>query len=409
MAEGGRYPWKRTPEGARAPYLKFPEDIHKPLPPPPKGFDWYRDERGNYELRATTQRDPVDEASSEDEEKEEQRPDFVQHVVLPSDTLAGLSLRYGVPRSEICRANGFEGEKVKTKEVLRIPLRKQKRGGATAQEDTKEVRLQKFKNATGLGSIEARIYLEATNYDVDKAVENARSDDLFELDASLNAKLAAPVETCKAHAAATKVVAAEEQNNCNASFLLVVHLDRASHLRDAGVLASMDVYVVAALWSGSERVAVGSSCAVGKTDAWRWLPTQPGSTIELRAHSTAFANEAALCLTLHLKTKNQLLNDGDVGVSKKLPLSRLVDGAVHAVGVDTGGELRVSITAPNTLPRDAVRAVAVRSVDDDNPFFENPPPPYSEVVTAVLLDDDLDHTDHDLIVADPTSPPPAFS
>ena len=396
MSEGGYLPWKRTLDSHRAPYFRM-DDVHKPLPAPPKGFSWVRDAKGNYELRE----DPCLREMAVDEEKSgDEVPDYVDHVVVSSDTLAGLSLKYGVHRREIRRANNFEGDNVRTREVMRIPLGNQKQGGAMAQEDTLEVRTQRFRNATRLGAIEARIYLEAAEYDVDKAIAAAKEDDIFEEDALLNAKLAAPVETCKAHDSALKQQKVKASVVEEESLSLVVHLDRASDLRDAGVLASMQIYVVAALWAGADRIAEGYSCAVPKTDKWRWLPTEAGSTIDLKAPASYFTFDHDLTLTLHIKTKNDVLSDGDVGSSKSLPLSRLADGAINAIGVDTGGEILISITAPPTLPRNVVRAVAVRSPlgsdDDENPFVAADASALDDpIITAVAVrvDDHL-HPPH---------------
>mmetsp|Transcript_952 Transcript_952/g.3773 ORF Transcript_952/g.3773 Transcript_952/m.3773 type:complete len:521 (-) Transcript_952:389-1951(-) len=453
VTEGGIHPWKRLP--ADGVQYWDPKVMKTRLPPPPPGAFWVRDERGHYELKyetrgvrggaargeddetKTTEPTSSEAASSEetpgggpkatnkDDDDDSRSGGVKEHVVLPTDTLSGLSIKYGVSRAELRRWNRLldaAEDCVRTRETLVIPpLSKARRArGQTRQPrqlETRDVAIQRFRNATRLGRIEAEVYLEAASWDLAAALKRARADDAFEADA---ARFHAELEARAASEAAFSEGRRSQKNkNC-----VVVHLDSAEGLNDLGVLTPMDVYVVATLWAGDRLVAEGASCAVAKSGSrWRWLPTQEGSTVQLAlptaapttTTSSAAATEPApedddgwtlchadaaevvdhdsggkkkkasravgtavdddidprdLTLTFVVRARNHLLDDADVGRSKRLPLSRLVDHALHAVSVDTGGELALSVTAPDTVPRDCVRAVAVPRDDSENPFID---------------------------------------
>jgi len=230
-------------------------------------------------------------------------------------------------------------------------------------------------NATrNLGKTEAVLYLDAAGWDAAKAVAAAKADDAFEAArvAEVNAQLAAVASTRPS---------------------VVVHVESARNLHDVGILAVMDVYVVATLWAGAEILAQGMSNAVkasGGTSAWRWDPQAGGSSLQLPLRDDRADD---LALSFAVMAPNDVLADTHVGTTKRFPLRRLV-AAVHDVGVDTGGDLRLSIKAPDYIKRDAVRAVAVSS--DDNPFLQPvvlgradyPPIPLVDAVAVRVEDRD---------------------
>lgn len=94
---------------------------------------------------------------------------------MPEDTLPGLCLRYSVTATDIRRMNIFSGSNIQFKKSLRIPI--QSGAYIEPQLDTVEVKVQKFKNATGESNKEAHLYLEEHNYDVDKAISAWKGDE----------------------------------------------------------------------------------------------------------------------------------------------------------------------------------------------------------------------------------------
>lgn len=109
-------------------------------------------------------------------EEEEDRPALVDHVVLESDTLMGLCLKYGVRPRELHKHNpAFDGRSLRGCEVLVVPW---KRG--LRQNATREVKLQMFRAATRLDVCTAEFYLDAAQGDLDEAFAAKRRDDIFE-------------------------------------------------------------------------------------------------------------------------------------------------------------------------------------------------------------------------------------
>lgn len=341
-----------------------PIDAQKPLPPPPPGLVWIRTSDGMFELLdMRTEGEAGSEEVDEFLDGVEVQREFAEHVVLPSDTLAGIRLRYGVSATDLRRCNAFQGDNFRTCTILKIPLAKSsRRQRFPYQSETREVVIQRFRNATGLGAIEAGLYLDEADWQLQKAIASARADDAFESSkvAELNSRLAPLAKSCRT---------------------VVIHVESASRLKDSGILMAMDVYIIAYLWDGTNLLAQGRSCVVRAVrESWRWCPTQKGSTIILPIESTC----ANLALSLTVMAPNELMPDTHVGSTKRLPLKRLVDGAVHAVGVDTGGELSISIAAPDDIARDAVRAVAI-GASDENPFLQPIATDAVPVVTAVAV------------------------
>ncbi|CAN0369396.1 unnamed protein product, partial [Discosporangium mesarthrocarpum] len=62
----------------------------KPLRPPPVGLRWHRLHDGAWELQ------PVPPKVDDSIGQQETPPAFLEHIVMPEDTLIGLCLRYKV-------------------------------------------------------------------------------------------------------------------------------------------------------------------------------------------------------------------------------------------------------------------------------------------------------------------------
>lgn len=128
------YPWKRQrPELDGVVYVDYTQ-ILKPLPAPPDGLTWVKrrveedvfvqeeGEQGEadvvraarfvWELVEKPVRPGQEEAAEEplvELEDDEQLPDFIEHTVLATDTMAGLRLRYKITPAELRKHNDFAG------------------------------------------------------------------------------------------------------------------------------------------------------------------------------------------------------------------------------------------------------------------------------------------------------------
>eukprot|EP01039_Chlorochromonas_danica_P006425 gene6425-7084_t len=197
--EGGIYPWKTQKIDCSSPSL---DSYGKPLPPPPTGFVWERQADGSWILSKHTDVSPGPNSITLTS------PSVIEHVVMPEDTLQGLCLRYRVSAVDLRRANLFSGNNFHFKKTLRIPLV----AGSIIQPqlDSPEVKLQLFVNATGEGRVEARLYLEDHNWDVDKAIKAWKEDEnwnndhqeassSFAADVSTHSEMVAPYEVLHHH------------------------------------------------------------------------------------------------------------------------------------------------------------------------------------------------------------------
>jgi hypothetical protein len=192
MAEGGIFPWKSNRDNTK--YADY-SDLQKPLANPPIGYSWVRTEEGGpwelqnegtgekmpyvpEELPPLSQRQKPVEAV-----KVEHLPDYIEHVVMPEDTLQGLCLRYKIKANLLRKCNGFIGDHFRTEKVLRIPteqLRNTPGAVFLPQSRTGDVLIQLFKGETGLDTIEARLYLEDHEFDFDKALAAWKEDETWE-------------------------------------------------------------------------------------------------------------------------------------------------------------------------------------------------------------------------------------
>ena len=139
------------------------------LPNPPAGQQWIR-VNNDWQLVSTP-----DDADAPAPPPEPSAPR--EHVVLPSDTLQGLCLRYKTTARKLKQANpalDLGNSSLRGVAVLRIP------GSGPAQPVTEEVQMARLRAAVpSLSASEARFYLsvEAT---VEGAVARARADAAWE-------------------------------------------------------------------------------------------------------------------------------------------------------------------------------------------------------------------------------------
>ena len=234
--EGGFYPWKNQsrPEDELLKYGNY-SNLRKPLPKPPRGVrgrktksresgcfwtrrrntknacrrrhasrrrahrprDHERHCRGRHPRRP--RRCAADAAEPTAPPLPPPTPEFLEHTVVPSDTLIGICLRYKVSQAVLRRHNSFPGENFRLCETLRIPAAAMAMRGAAVQPQarTPEVLLQEFRNRTGLEAIEARLYLEETgkgptpaDWDLDAALAAWAADVQWESEGDAKVKLA---------------------------------------------------------------------------------------------------------------------------------------------------------------------------------------------------------------------------
>lgn len=134
------YPWKRQrPELDGVVYADY-SAILKPLPPPPDGLTWVkrrveveeedavvegdsegieerevRAARFVWELVEKPGRPGPEEGAEEpplvelEDDDDDNLPDFIEHTVLATDTMAGLRLRYKITPAELRKHNDFAG------------------------------------------------------------------------------------------------------------------------------------------------------------------------------------------------------------------------------------------------------------------------------------------------------------
>ena len=173
IMEGGYLPWKNKKTEDEVDML----DIYgKPLPTPPVGSEWVKQDDKTWELKQRVVINPANESPCTTDTY-----GLVEHTVMPSDTLQGICLRYRVSATEVRRVNYFSGNSIQFKKTLYIPVSTEHSPGPVAQpHDSKEVLVQKFRNATGESIPESRIYLEEHHWDLKLAVVAWENDSKWE-------------------------------------------------------------------------------------------------------------------------------------------------------------------------------------------------------------------------------------
>jgi len=113
-------------------------------------------------------------------------PRFYSHIIVPSDTLQGLALKYGVTTQEIKLENKLTtGSNIHERAILRIPVNTKVQ--ANNEIDSKELEalmqrrlVSKFKKETKIREdSEAYYYLHSNYFDLDASISAYRDDILW--------------------------------------------------------------------------------------------------------------------------------------------------------------------------------------------------------------------------------------
>jgi LysM repeat protein len=106
--------------------------------------------------------------------------DYIEHVVLSTDTLQGICIAYKVSATHLRRANHFSGTLHSAPKKLVIPISKQalRTGFIRVQDtDTKEYKLHSFlAEFSGISEAEAKSYLELADWELKDAMRSAKED-----------------------------------------------------------------------------------------------------------------------------------------------------------------------------------------------------------------------------------------
>lgn len=180
-------PWKiQKPDGVV--YASY-DRLMDPLPPPPEGLRWAKVRVEDAADGATTRWELVPKAAgalgADDDDVREQAPldsDYVEHVVMPDDTVMGLRLRYKISMPELRKHNDFFGERFEVCDVLRIPVAgREEHVLKNRQRPTKQVLAQRFKSATRCECEQTtQYYMEVGEWNLRRALEEYREDKRWE-------------------------------------------------------------------------------------------------------------------------------------------------------------------------------------------------------------------------------------
>mmetsp|Transcript_24816 Transcript_24816/g.22536 ORF Transcript_24816/g.22536 Transcript_24816/m.22536 type:complete len:247 (+) Transcript_24816:53-793(+) len=185
--EGGLLHWKIQKISNNSIDL---DSYGKPLPPPPHGFYWERHIDGSWELKHFNVL--LNNNQSTDNIIFHQ-PSVLEHVVMPEDTIQGICLRYRINATALRRHNIFSGNNIQGFQSLRIPL--DHNLPVKIQDNTEDILLQKFKNLSGEGTAESRMYLEDHDWNINKAFSAWKGDEAWSNSHSMNSNNGFNAET----------------------------------------------------------------------------------------------------------------------------------------------------------------------------------------------------------------------
>ena len=128
MAEGRQLPWKQQViDRSRGPACSY-SNLRRPLPRFPKGASWTRDEKTReWSIvglpEATHPAAHPKHLNLNNIDGKIEGVDYVLHTIQPSDTFAGLCLKYRISAMKLRRANKFSGSNLRlAPATLVIPL-----------------------------------------------------------------------------------------------------------------------------------------------------------------------------------------------------------------------------------------------------------------------------------------------
>ena len=107
-------------------------------------------------------------------------PSYLEHYVLPTDTLQGLCLAYKVSATQLRMENNFSGNSLQmAPKKIKIPLNGVTKGMMIKTQDktSKEFKLYAFvAEIKTMELIEAKAYLDLSNWDLEEAIRSAKED-----------------------------------------------------------------------------------------------------------------------------------------------------------------------------------------------------------------------------------------
>jgi len=114
---------------------------------------------------------------------EEYKGECLEHVVLPTDTLQGLCLAYKISATKLRMENNFSGNSIQmAPKKLKIPISKGSKGMMIRVQDrsSKEYKLYAFvAEIPSMELVEAKAYLDLSNWDLEESLRSAREDEGF--------------------------------------------------------------------------------------------------------------------------------------------------------------------------------------------------------------------------------------
>lgn len=215
MAEGGLLYWKVQKIKYAGPVVDY-SDILRPLPDPPKGMEWKKDETtgewsvlkkedaqeavSNVANHPSPMKDSNESkifgtneskikrevketsSSSSDDNKEvevEVEVNYIEHMVLPCDTFQGICLNYKISPTKLRQTNNFSGSNLSlAPKKLKIPIDgKNVLKIKTQDQNSKVFKIHSLINEfPDMSNSEARSYLEISDWKLNDARQEAKED-----------------------------------------------------------------------------------------------------------------------------------------------------------------------------------------------------------------------------------------
>mmetsp|Transcript_15637 Transcript_15637/g.22274 ORF Transcript_15637/g.22274 Transcript_15637/m.22274 type:complete len:232 (+) Transcript_15637:156-851(+) len=176
MAEGAQLPWKmQKVDASRGPAGNY-SSLSSPLPKPPKGMKWEQDtETHEWQLIEEVTLAPDNSLKGAEINNNNKGP--LEHIVLPTDTLAGICIRYKVTPTQLRQANRFSGSNLSlAPSKLIIPVN----GVVVVQkqdESSPEFKIHALISILPqLNRTEAQAYLKMADWDLKCAIQDAKDD-----------------------------------------------------------------------------------------------------------------------------------------------------------------------------------------------------------------------------------------
>ena len=117
---------------------------------------------------------------------------YMEHVVLPTDTLQGLCLAYKISATRLRMENNFSGNSLQmAPKKLKIPTNAKSSGMMIRTQDktSQEFKLYAFvAEIPTMELVEAKAYLDLSNWDLDEGLRSAREDDGWNLNSDVSSQ-----------------------------------------------------------------------------------------------------------------------------------------------------------------------------------------------------------------------------